>query len=129
MALGRTVRALRSRIPADGIHPKKSFAFPLEKPWPKRLKALGRPAFYLVGFEAHVCVYQSAIALLGLGYRTVVVADAVGSIREGDRDIALRRLEQAGVALTSTEMALFEWLGTADHPALRHILSEVKGLR
>ena len=37
-----------------------------------------------------------------------VVADAVSSRTPENRDIALRRMEQQGAKLTTTEMALFE---------------------
>ena len=49
----------------------------------------------LVGIEAHVCVAQTALELLRLGYRVQVPADAVGS-RRRRLGFALRRLERAG---------------------------------
>ena len=55
-----------------------------------------------------------------------MVADAVSSRRVTDRDIALTRLRQEGVRLTSVEMALFELMRTATHPAFREILKIVR---
>ncbi len=80
----------------------------------------------LVGIEAHVCVAQTALELVRLGYRVQVPVDAVGSRFAIDREYALRRLEQAGVVLTTSEAALFEWVESADHPKFRQISAMVK---
>ena len=80
----------------------------------------------LAGIEAHVCVAQTALELLRTGYRVQVLADAVGSRFAVDREIALRRLEHAGVVVSTTEAALFEWLGGAEHPRFKDVSALVK---
>jgi len=90
------------------------------------MEALSRRQVLLAGIETHVCVYQTAADLLARGYEVGVVADAVSSRRATDRDIALTRLRQEGVRLTSVEMALFELMRTATHPAFREILKIVR---
>jgi nicotinamidase-related amidase len=62
----------------------------------------------VAGVETHVCVYQTAIDLLGSGVEVTIVADAVGSRTAENKEIALRRLVSEGVKLSSTEIALFE---------------------
>jgi nicotinamidase-related amidase len=86
----------------------------------------GRPSVLLAGIEAHVCVLQTALDLLGRGFRVFVAADAVAARDDGDRDIALRRMEQAGAALTTAETAAFEWLGTAAAPAFKAVSALVQ---
>ena len=81
----------------------------------------------LAGIEAHVCVAQTALELLRMGYVVQVAADAVGSRFADDRDFALRRLERAGAVVTTAEAVLFEWLESADHPRFRDISALVKG--
>ena len=81
----------------------------------------GRSAAVLAGIEAHVCVLQTALDLLGRGIRVFIAADAVASRDPFDRDIALRRLERAGAVLTTVETAAFEWLGTAAAPAFKAV--------
>src|SRR5260370_41238237 len=49
----------------------------------------------VAGIEAHVCVAQTALELLDLGFRVQVPADAVASRHKVDWEFALRRLEQA----------------------------------
>lgn len=80
----------------------------------------------LAGIEAHVCVAQTALELLGLGYRVQVPADAVGSRHRIDWEFALRRLEQAGAVISTTEAALFEWVESADNPHFKAISALVK---
>jgi nicotinamidase-related amidase len=45
-----------------------------------------------------------------------VVTDACSSRTERNRDAAFDRLAGAGIELVTTEMVLFEWLQTAEHP-------------
>lgn len=75
----------------------------------------------LAGIEAHVCVQQTAFDLLAQGFRVYLAADAVTSRKSADREWALRRMEAAGVIVTSTEAALFEWTEIAGTPQFRQI--------
>jgi nicotinamidase-related amidase len=80
-----------------------------------------RPKVLLAGIEAHVCVLQTALDLLAQDFRVFVAADAVGSRYAVDREFALRRLEQAGAVVTTSEAAVFEWVGGAGHPQFKQI--------
>jgi hypothetical protein len=50
-----------------------------------------------------------------------VAIDAVGARHAIDHDTALRRLEAAGAILTTTEAAIFEWCGSAEHPRFQDL--------
>ena len=108
--LGSTVPEVASRLP-DG-------AEPLEK---SRFAATGAAGFdlggrdqvVLCGVEAHVCVAQTAVDLLGRGVDVRVVENAVGSRFETDREVGLRRMAEAGAVASSVEASLFELLGEA----------------
>ena len=91
-----------------------------------RLRELARPNVLVVGTEAHVCVQQTVLDLLRLGYTTNVCVDAVSSRRPMDRDTALQRMAQAGAILTTTESAIFELLGQAGTDTFKEILTIVK---
>ena len=75
----------------------------------------------VVGIEAHVCVLQTALDLLALDFRVYLPADAVASRYAIDREFALRRLESVGAILTTSETAVFEWMGAANVPAFKEI--------
>jgi len=81
----------------------------------------GRPTSLLAGIEAHVCVLQTALDLLGRGQRVFIAADAVSSRDDYDREVALRRMERAGAVLTTVETAAFEWLGTSAAPGFKTV--------
>jgi nicotinamidase-related amidase len=86
------------------------------------------PGHHIVvaGCEAHVCVLQTVLGLLDRSRRAYVVADAVGSRRPENKAAALARLDRAGAEIVTTEMVLFEWLGTADDPSFRSIVGLIK---
>lgn len=80
------------------------------------------------GIEAHVCVQQTVLDLLGEGFRTYLAVDAVGSRSTLDAEIAIRRMDAGGATITTTEAALFEWCESAVHPQFKAISSLVKEL-
>ncbi len=85
-----------------------------------------RPEVILCGYEAHVCVLQTALGLIGRGHRVLLARDAAGSRDPADRDAGFARLAAAGVEFITTEMAAFEWLGDATHPRFREVLRLIK---
>ncbi|CAM3731119.1 isochorismatase family protein [Polynucleobacter arcticus] len=80
----------------------------------------------LMGCETHVCLMQTALKLINAGYDVSVVVDGVGSRRALDKQVALDRLQIAGVRLVSAEMLAFEWLKSAKNPAFKEVLALVK---
>jgi nicotinamidase-related amidase len=78
------------------------------------------------GCEIHVCVLQTVLGLLRAGRRVYVVRDAVGSRHSESKETALRRMERNGAEIVTTEMVVFEWLETAEHPRLRDMLTLIK---
>ncbi len=80
----------------------------------------------LAGCEAHICVLQTALGLLGTGHRVRIVRDAVGSRRIENREAALARLAAQGADVVTSEMVMFEWLGSAAHPRFRDVVKLVK---
>jgi nicotinamidase-related amidase len=80
----------------------------------------------LAGIEAHVCIAQTALELLNMGFGVQVPADAVASRSKMDWEFALRRMEHAGVVVSTAEAVLFEWTGSADVPEFPAISALVK---
>jgi len=80
----------------------------------------------LAGIEAHVCVAQTALELMHLGFRVQVPADAVASRHRIDHEFALRRLERAGAVVSTTESALFEWAERSDRPEFKALSAMIK---
>lgn len=80
----------------------------------------------LVGIESHVCVQQTACALLALGARVLVPADGVSASRPAEHFRAMRHLAARGADVVSCESVAFELLGSAAHPAFRAVHRLVK---
>lgn len=76
------------------------------------VQATGRKKLILAGVTNDVCTVYPALTLVGLGYEVQVVADAGGSPSKMADDIALRRMERAGVTLTSTNQLIAELAGS-----------------
>lgn len=90
------------------------------------IRSLGKKNLIVFGTEAHVCVLQTVIDLIGAGYNVVLVADCVGSRQPYDREIALRRAEKEGALLTTSESILFELLRKAATDTFKQISALVK---
>lgn len=121
--LGPTVEMLAAF--ADAPVRKSGFDAMRDSPLPGLLPA-GRPDIVIAGCEAHICVLQTALGLIAAGRSVFIVRDAVGSRRTESRDAALARLQRHGAEIVTTEMVLFEWLATADHPQFRAISALIK---
>ncbi len=122
--LGPTVDSLADLIPD---RPAKTAFHCLGAPGiAEGLANAGVKHVTLAGIEAHVCVAQTALELLKAGYVVQVPADAVGSRFAIDREFALRRLEKVGAVISTTEAALFEWVGGAEHPKFKEVSALVK---
>lgn len=90
------------------------------------LKTLNREQVLIAGIEAHICVYQTAVNLVDLGYAVEVAVDAVSSRNVTNKEVALQKMKDVGVGLTSVETALFELLKVAEGETFKQMLAIVK---
>lgn len=110
----------RETAPAEFRPPEKmTFSCFADPGFLESLQGLNRRQVLLAGIESHVCVFQTACDLVGSGYEVFVAADAVSSRSARNVEIALRRMEQEGVRLTSVEMAVFEMLHACGTPEFK----------
>jgi nicotinamidase-related amidase len=114
--LGPTVAPVAELLPAPAA-PKTAFAADV----PAHAGTV-----VVAGCEAHVCVQQTVLGLRAAGRDVAVVADAVGSRTEANRERALDRLRAHGVDVVTTEMVLFEWLHDSDNAAFREVQKLIK---
>lgn len=78
------------------------------------------------GIETHICVSQTVEALINNGYEVHVVEDACGSRAETEYSAGLERIRDNGAHIITTEIALFEWLGSAKHPKFKEVQTLIK---
>lgn len=75
----------------------------------------------LAGIETHICILQTALDLVALGYEVFVVEDATNSRHMSDRWPALTRIREAGGTSCTAESVAFEWCETAGNDEFRQI--------
>ena len=121
--LGATLPELRARTDGAVAH-KMTFDACRSAGFVDRLA--GRGDVVVAGCETHVCVLQTVLGLLDLGRRVHLVRDAVGSRRAESKETAIRRMERHGADIVTTEMVVFEWLGSAEDRRLREALALIR---
>ncbi len=126
--LGPTIPQIRESIPEIQPLPKMDFSCAAGDAFREKLAALHRDQIILTGIEAHICVAQTALDLTHKGERVIVAADAVSSRRPFDVKIALGRLKQSGLMLSTAESVVFEWLRRAGTDEFKAIQPKLKTL-
>jgi nicotinamidase-related amidase len=121
--LGPTVAPLAAYPQA--VLPKTTFSA-ADDPGFAALLPAGTAQMVVAGCEAHVCVLQTVLGLLGPGRRVCIVADAVGSRDPADKAVALDRASRHGAEIVTSEMVLFEWLRDSRHPKFREVQKLLK---
>jgi len=118
-------KGLGPTVPQLAGYPRETLAktafSAAEAPGFDGLLPAGTREVIIAGCEAHVCVLQTVLGLLGSRQRVVLAADATGSRDPADKALALERARQHGTEVVSTEMVLFEWLRDASHPRFREV--------
>jgi nicotinamidase-related amidase len=122
--LGPTVPGLAKELTGVARFEKVTFSAGGAPGLPEWLR--GRDQVLLAGIESHVCVCQTGLDLLGAGVEAFLVADAISSRTPANAQCGLDRLRAAGAVVVSTEMALFELLGTAAAAEFKAVQSLVK---
>ncbi|MCK4923196.1 MAG: hydrolase [Bacteroidales bacterium] len=106
--LGSTIPVLSNVLQEYSAIEKMSFSCCDELSFGKELEKLNKKFIIIAGIEAHVCVLQTAIDLMEKGYQAVVIEDCVSSRSENDKNIAIQRMRQEGVIISTYESILFE---------------------
>ncbi len=80
----------------------------------------------IFGIESHVCVLQTVVDLISLGYQPVLVEDCVSSRSLNDKKIAIERMRKEGAIITTYESILFELCEVSGNDTFRAISKIVK---
>jgi nicotinamidase-related amidase len=80
----------------------------------------------VAGIEAHVCVLQTVLELLGANHEVHLCWDAISGRGEEYRRHALDRMAAAGARITNHESVAFEWARDKDHPAFKALSALLK---
>lgn len=127
--LGTTLPEVRELLKTH-YHPwiKTTFSSLDNESFLNHLSALGAIHVVVVGFEAHICILQTAKSLQQIGKEPVVLADATTSRYAFNYQLALNEMRQEKIRVTSLETLLFELLKDSTSPYFKMISSLVKNL-
>ncbi len=86
----------------------------------------GYKNIFIFGIETHICVYQTAIALLEKGFNVFVVKDACASRETDEFKAGINLMEKEGAKILTTEMVVFEMLKSSKHPNFKEVQALIK---
>lgn len=125
--IGMTVPVLTEAIGKDiGYEDKITFSCAEDENILNKLKQTGRKNIIICGIEAHICVLQTVTDLIAKGYNVILVEDCVGSRRESDRLVGIKRAILEGAIPTTYESILFELTRVAKTDLFKEISRLVK---
>jgi nicotinamidase-related amidase len=124
--LGPTIPEIKELLPDVKPIEKVCFSCCDNEAFGKSIDSLKCQQVLITGIEAHICVYQTAMALARAGYEVQVVGDCVSSREIENKTVALFKMGAAGISPTTTEMALFELLKMAGGDKFKQISNIVK---
>ena len=125
--LGNTVQALREVLPENSeVVEKTYFNALLEEGMKDKIKSYGKKQIVIFGIETHICVYQTASALVEEGYDVYVIKDACASRNKYEFKQGIDAMVTNGVKVSCVEIALFDWLKGAKNPKFKEVQALIK---
>lgn len=86
------------------------------------LKDVGE--IYIIGVEAHICIYQTARDLLANGFSVTLIDECISARDHANKLLAYQNLK--GAKIKPIEMVAFELLNSATHPSFKTISKLIK---
>jgi len=124
--LGHTITDISSKLKGKPIE-KTSFSCFGSSEFTDRVVESAARYLIIAGIETHICVNQTVFDALGMGYTPIIVEDCSGSRGTSDHETAIRKMENNGVIVESSEMIIYEWLESAGNRNFKKVLDVVKG--
>ena len=124
--LGSTITSIREAIGDIESIEKSSFSCCGEPAFITAIESSGKKSVIICGVEAHVCVLQTALDLSDRGFQPVLIEDCVASRKFNDKHIALERMRENGVIVSTYESILFELCEVAGTEQFKAISRLVK---
>jgi nicotinamidase-related amidase len=125
--LGSTVSEIATWLPEDvKVCEKTAFSVFKSPEFMENLISRKREVLIFVGVEMNVCLLQSVLDARSAGSEVIVVADAIGSRKNSERDWALETARQSGATVLGSEAVLFMLMRDAKHPNFKAISALIK---
>ncbi len=125
--IGQTVPVLADIFGEDfSFEDKLTFSCAQDETILSKIKAAGKKNIIVCGIEAHICVLQTIIDLIALGYHVIIVEDCVSSRRDYDCQAGIKRAIQEGAIPATYESILFELTRVAKTDVFKEISRLIK---
>lgn len=125
--LGQTIEGIRDILDQNYVpFEKTAFNALLEDGFASKIKSHNKKQVVICGIESHICVLQTAVALLKEGYEVYVVKDICASRKKSEFKCAMELLRQCGAKVCSLEIILFGWLKGAKNPNFKEVQALIK---
>ncbi|ASB50156.1 isochorismatase family protein [Alkalitalea saponilacus] len=124
--LGETIPAIANLLTGCKSVEKTAFSCCDEPAFLSDIEKKPAKFVILAGIESHICVLQTALDLKANGFQPVVVEDCVASRNPENKRIAINRMLQEGITVTSYESLLFELCRMAGTDQFKAISKLVK---
>ncbi len=125
--LGHTVQRLTDVLPEGSeVVEKTYFNALLEDGMLEKIKSYGKKQIVIFGIETHICVHQTASALVEEGFDVYVIKDACASRNKYEFKQGIEAMVANGVKVSCVEIALFEWLKGAKNPKFKEVQALIK---
>lgn len=125
--LGNTIAEIKEKVADCPTFEKAAFSCCDDERFAAKLAETGTEKFVILfGIEAHICLMQTAIDLKTKGYKPVIIEDCVSSRNPENKRIAINRMLQEGIIITSYESVLFELCRYAGSDTFKAISKLVK---
>ncbi len=124
--LGDTISSLQSLFGDEFRHIEKAEFSCLDNvDFQAEFLGLSKDHLIVFGIESHVCVLQTVIDAVSMGFIPILVEDCISSRNPNDKTLAIVRAGYEGAVVTSCESLLFEISrvsGTEEFKAISKIL-------
>ena len=124
--LGATIPEIKTANQDGKYYEKVDFNALTDENLLSNLKQLQKKQIILFGIETHICVHQTAYALIKNGFDVIIARDACGSRKEEEYLFALEQMKNYGAHLKTTEMVLFELIKSSKHPKFKEVQALIK---
>ena len=124
--LGSTVNDVKTYLPAEAYYVEKNSFCAYTPEVAAWLEQTGRPTILLMGTETHICMYQTARALVARGFNVHVVMDAACSRTDDNYERGLDLMRQAGVVINNAESIVYDLLKVSGTPEFKALLPLIK---
>lgn len=123
--LGETISDVKNNLPTNAkFFEKTNFNAMLTEGIEEAIN--GTKNVFIFGIETHICVYQTALALLNKNYNVFVIKDACASRETDEYKAGINLMEKEGAKILTTEMLVFELLKSSKHPNFKEVQSLIK---